>query len=209
VDHEGHFFVLGELLARLSLGRVRGSDLERELTAQIAWATDRGFHPTHLDSHHHVHVHPRVTATVVGLAASIAIAYVRCPVELPGPASAMAAAPKDLARALAISAAAALFRRRLRARGLATSDHFEGVAIGLGFDTSALLRRLRRLRPGLTELMTHPGYPDAELARVTVFSEGRDRELGALTALQVRALVRSGGIQLVNFGTAAAGRSYT
>src|SRR5215203_3148938 len=42
VDAEGQFLVLGTLLARLSLGQVRGDDLRRELAAQVEWALRRG-----------------------------------------------------------------------------------------------------------------------------------------------------------------------
>src|SRR4051812_20496543 len=68
VDEDGQFLVLGTLLARLSLGKVRADELSRELTAQVEWALKRSVHPSHLDSHHHVHTHPRVAPIVIGLA---------------------------------------------------------------------------------------------------------------------------------------------
>lgn len=203
VDGDGRFFVLGTLLARLSVGRVRRSDLDRELSAQVAWALRHGLRPGHLDSHHHVHVHPRVAPTVLRLAEQGGIPWVRCPTEVASPAVLHRMHPRDAARSVGISVFGHLLRRRIRARGLGTSAHFRGIALGPGFGIAGLLRTLRRVPPGLTELMTHPGYPDDELARLTVYAAGRDRELAALTAREAHALVRTTDIRLTTFAEAA------
>jgi predicted glycoside hydrolase/deacetylase ChbG (UPF0249 family) len=107
--------------------------------------------------------------------------------------------PKDATRALVLSALGLAMRWRLRWAGLHTADHFRGIALGAGFGERDLLPVLRTLQPGLTELMTHPGHPDQELARLTVFAEGRDRELAALTSRAARALTTGHRIGLTNF----------
>ena len=208
VDRHGHFPVLGHLLARLSLGRVRHADLARELDAQVTWALERGVRLDHLDSHHHVHIHPRAAGLVLDLAARHGIPYVRCPDEgLRWPAT-RETDPRNLARVAIISPAARGLRRRLRPP-LRSAHHFRGAALGPSFRTTALLRTLRHLPPGLTELMTHPGYPDAELALRTAYVAGRDRELAALTAPASRALIEAGGIRLVTFREMAENAAYT
>jgi hopanoid biosynthesis associated protein HpnK len=199
VDGEGCLYALGALLARLSLGRVRSDDLRRELTAQVEWALRRGVRPSHLDSHHHVHVHPRLASMVIDLARDHDVPWVRCPAE-GGPSPALLKLPpKDAARTLAISSFGLRARALVQAAGLRTTRHFRGIGLGMGFDESRLLATLSALPPGLTELMTHPGYPDDELARLTVFADGRDRELVALTAAPVRELVRRRRIRLTSF----------
>ena len=182
VDGSGEFFVLGELLGRLAAGRVRRGDLARELGAQVEWALRRGLHPTHLDAHHHVHVHPRVAPVVLDLAREHRVRWVRCPVELAASPRLLRTPPRDLGRVLAISLFGAALRVQARRAGLWTARHFRGIGLGMGFGTDALVGALRSLPPGLTELMTHPGEPDEELARLTAFAEGRDCELAALTA---------------------------
>jgi predicted glycoside hydrolase/deacetylase ChbG (UPF0249 family) len=205
VDTDGRFFVLGTLLSRLSLGQVRADDLARELTAQVEWALRRGVRPSHLDSHHHVHVHPRVAPVVIGLARQHGIGWVRCPVE-GGPSPALLGLPpKDAARTLAISTFGLVTRILVRRAGLRTTRQFRGIGLGMGFATPGLLDTLDRLPPGLTELMTHPGNPDEELARLTVFAEGRDRELAALTAPPARELVRRRRIRLTSFAWLGSG----
>jgi predicted glycoside hydrolase/deacetylase ChbG (UPF0249 family) len=199
VDLHGRFHVLGALLARLSLGQVRGDDLRRELTAQVEWALRRGVQPDHLDSHHHVHVHPRVAPTVIALAREHGITWVRCPVEGGSSPGLHSLAPMDLARTVAISTFGAVTRVLVRRAGLRAARHFRGIGIGTGFGRDRLLATLEGLPSGLTELMTHPGHPDAELTRLTVFAEGRDRELAALTAPEARDAIRQHRIRLTSF----------
>ena len=199
VDAEGQFLVLGTLLARLSLGQVIADHLRRELAAQVEWALRRGVRPDHVDSHHHVHVHPRVTPVVIALAREHRIAWVRCPVE-GGPSPSVLALPvKDAARTVAISTFGLVTRVLVRRAGLRSTGHFRGIGLGLGFGEAGLRAALERLPPGLTELMTHPGHPDDELARLSVFAEGRDRELEALTSPAVREVVRRRRIRLTSF----------
>ena len=214
VDADGQFLVLGRLLARLSLGQVRRDELRRELTAQVEWAQRRGIRPHHVDSHHHVHVHPRVAPIVIELAREHQVAWVRCPVEGGLSPSLLALPPKDAARTVAISTLGALARVLVKRAGLNTARHFRGIGLGMGFGEAGLLPTLEALAPGLTELMTHPGHPDEELARHTVFAEGRDRELEALTAAAARDTVRRRRIRLTSFawlaeGQAAPDRPYT
>jgi predicted glycoside hydrolase/deacetylase ChbG (UPF0249 family) len=190
VDDDGCFHLLGTLLARLSLGQVHVDDLARELSAQVEWALRRGVRPSHLDSHHHVHTHPRVAQIVIGLAREHGIGWVRCPVERGLSPSLLALAPKDAARTLAISTFGLVTRVLVRRAGLQAARQFRGIGLGMGFGEAGLIGTLETLPAGLTELMTHPGIPDDELARLTVFAEGRDRELAALTAPAARAALR-------------------
>ena len=199
VDADGQFFLLGTLLARLSLGQVRAEDLTRELAAQVEWALKRSVRPSHLDSHHHIHIHPRVAPIVIGLAREHGIGWVRCPAE-GGPSPALFRMPrKDAVRTLAISTFGLMTRVLVKRAGLQTTRQFRGIGLGMGFEDAGLLATLDALPPGLTELMTHPGIPDDELARLTVFSEGRDRELAALTAPAAREAIRRHRVRLTSF----------
>jgi hopanoid biosynthesis associated protein HpnK len=207
VDASGQFLVLGTLLGRLSTGKVSGDQIRRELAAQIEWTLRRGIRPTHVDSHHHVHIHPRVAPIVIALARQYRIDWVRCPVEGGPTPSVLALPPKDAVRTVAISTFGMLTKALVRRAGLRTTGHFRGIGLGLGFGQAALLKAVKSLPTGLTELMTHPGYPDEELARLTVFAEGRDRELGALTSPSVREAVRRRRIRLTSFALLSSGRA--
>jgi hopanoid biosynthesis associated protein HpnK len=197
VNADGRFVRLDRLALRLAAGRVRRADLEREIAAQVERALGLGAALDHLDGHHHIHAHPAVLPVVLQLAAWYGVGAVRCPEETT-PAE-IAEAPRDRVRRVLVGAAARRLRTRAAAAGLRTSEHFRGLAVGLAFDTRALVATLERLPPGLTELMCHPGYPDAELAERTSYAAGRERELAALTAPEVRAVVRARGIELTTY----------
>jgi predicted glycoside hydrolase/deacetylase ChbG (UPF0249 family) len=193
----GHFLPLGRLLLRLSAGAVRLLELEREIAAQFQRALALGAALDHVDGHHHVHVHPTVLPVVLKQAAAHGVPAVRCPEE-PSPQE-MPETLRDRGRRLATGAAARRLRPRARGAGLAVPDHFRGLALGLAFDTPALLTTLATLAPGVTELMCHPGYPDAELAGRSSYAAGRERELTALRAPSVRAHLRAREVELVSF----------
>jgi hopanoid biosynthesis associated protein HpnK len=200
VDTHGRFLELGPLLARLSTGAIATDDLRRELSRQVEWSLHRSIHPDHLDSHHHVHIHPRVTPIVIALAREHGIRWVRCPVERGSSPALLTLPPKDAARTLAISTFGLLARALVKRAGLRSTRSFRGIGLGMGFGEAGLLTTLDGLPGGITELMAHPGHPDEELARLTVFAEGRDRELAALMAAATRDLVRQQRIRLSNFG---------
>lgn len=203
VDGAGRFLRLDRLLLRLGLGQVRRADLEREIAAQLEAAVRFGAPLDHFDGHHHIHLYAAIRPLALRLAAAYGVRAVRCPEEAaPG---AGGEAPRDRARRLAIGVAARRLRRAAARAGLRTSTHFRGLALGLAFDTTALVALLERLPPGLTELMVHPGYPDAELWARTRYAAGRERELLALTAPEALAVVRARGILLTSYQDALGG----
>lgn len=202
VGPDGQFLRLDRLLVALALGRVRRADLEREVAAQLERARALGAALDHLDGHHHIHLHPAVLPIVLRLAPAYGVRAIRCPAE--GRPVNGRETRRDRLRRLAIGAAARRLRPRLARAGLATSDHFRGLALGLAFDAAALAATLAALPPGVTELMCHPGYPDAALAVRTRYSAGRERELAALTAGAVRAALAARGIRLTAYRDLAA-----
>jgi len=87
-----------------------------------------------------------------------------------------------------------------RPRGCRTTDHFAGFALTGRLDTAALLRFIRKLPPGTTEFMCHPGRCGPELAAApTRLKAARQRELAALCAPEVRAALESARVTLVSF----------
>jgi chitin disaccharide deacetylase len=197
VDTSGRFLRLDRLLLRLSLGQVRRADLEREIAGQFAAARRFGAALDHFDGHHHIHLHAAIRPLALRQAAAYGVRAVRCPEEAAPPLH--GEAPRDRLRRLALGAAARRLRRDIVAAGLRTSAHFRGLALGLAFDTPALVALLERLPLGVTELMVHPGYPDADLRARTSYATGRERELAAPTAPAARAIVQARGIVLTSY----------
>jgi hopanoid biosynthesis associated protein HpnK len=196
VDGNGRFLRVDRFLIRLSTGRIPVQEIEAELSAQVERAISGGFSPTHLDSHHHVHTHPVIQPVAVRIALRYGVRGIRCPVEI-GPA--VVGAKGSLVKALGLSALGKLLQSRVRRAGLISPDRFRGLQLGMAFSADPLHAMLRRLPPGSTELMCHPGYPDEGLRRQTSYADGRERELRALLDLAGRDVLLETGVALGNY----------
>jgi predicted glycoside hydrolase/deacetylase ChbG (UPF0249 family) len=191
----GEFYPLPALIARASLGLVNAPEIERECTAQIDRMIDSGLPPTHLDSHRHVHAHPALWPVVIKAAASRGISKVRIPSEpLWANAGDLGATLKKIGL---------LLSTRL-ARGRASGDdsrHFFGLSLQGGRSFAArLFALIPRLPPGTSELMTHPGYNDLDLAEHDDYTWQREEELRVLCSGELRTLIARSGIELASFG---------
>ena len=173
-------------LGRLFAGRIRAEDIEAEATAQIQYLQSRGLRITHVDTHKHTHMFPRVLRPLLRAARACGIRSVRNPFE---PAWAIrATAGTGLVRAAQVSILRGLqstWRRILTEEGFATTGGTLGVSGTGALDTVTLHRLLDRVPAGTWELVTHPGYNDAALARVrTRLRASRDIERQALPVLR-------------------------
>lgn len=185
------------------LGRIALDEVEREVRAQVAVMTAAGLRPTHIDSHKHVHLWPPVFDVVAKTAARHGIQSIRVPFEQPmlslvseslwiAPARKQAVG-NALTAPLAVHALRELERRHLSPRW------FLGRVYTGMMTESRLEHALRRMPPGVGELMTHPGYPDEELARVrTRLRLERAADVELLCAVRTRELLRRTGVTLAD-----------
>jgi chitin disaccharide deacetylase len=154
-------------------GTLALAEVLAEVTHQLAlFEKLTGRLPTHLDSHHHAHRLPVVLEALIRVARAQGL-----PVRT-GPA------PVDA---------------RLRAAGVATTDHFEEGFFGAATRPEDLLARLAALPPGTTELMCHPAHVDEELASSSGYVTEREQELATLTDPAVRREVTRREIALITF----------
>jgi len=166
------------------MGRVSMEDVERELTAQIEYITAHGITPTHLDAHKHVHLFPPVFEIAVRLAERFRIPVIRVPYE-----GSLADLPMFLW--------AHNDRRLAASRGICTPQ-FVGRAMTGVMTEETLSAALRRLRPGRTELMVHPGYVDDALRQMpTRLLASREIEVALLTSNAIAQLIAAENIYLV------------
>jgi predicted glycoside hydrolase/deacetylase ChbG (UPF0249 family) len=181
-------------------GRVSLVEVELELTAQIDRLRSAGVTLTHLDAHKHVHAYPPVFAIVARLAGRFGIPVVRVPYERWSSVG-RDASPRGTMRLQALLNAAMLPWARRDYRTAAAYDvrtpHFAGrIHTGI-LSANALTGLVRALRPGVTELMVHPGYTDDELERTgTRLLESRQNELDLLCSLEVRAVLVGARVDL-------------
>jgi chitin disaccharide deacetylase len=198
----------GRLWKAIAMRRVSLADVETELRAQIAKIQSAGILPTHFDGHKHVHILPRISDIVVRLAQEFSVPSVRCPLEQPpglfhmlgGRRSRHSSILKQYLVGRGVSALAWRFRQKLAEAGLACPTHFYGISQTGFLDARAILDVLRQLPEGISELMCHPGYVDAELARTGTRLLGeRQIEAFALRRGFIRRFLAGSGIRLVNY----------
>ncbi len=175
-------------------GRISLAEVERELAAQMERLADAGIRLTHLDAHKHVHAWPPVFAIVVRLARRFGVEVVRVPFERPPFRLLAESVGQPAARRQALENIALwIWTRRDRqlalSEGLRVPNFVGRVHTGV-LTPDALERMLVRLPAGVSELMTHPGYPDEALRRErTRLVESRATEAALLLAPRTRALV--------------------
>jgi chitin disaccharide deacetylase len=187
-------------LKRWSTGQIRLGEVKKELEAQVAKVADQGIRIDKLDSHMHLHLLPGIFQTVVEVGRKHRIKGIRLPREefhWPGLGCLAGSAKQVVLRCLA-----SLHVRRVRSAELFCPDYLCGVAESGQMTERALLRTLSSLKPGVTEVMVHPGYPDGALERWPLSRRyRREKELIALTSFQVKELVKRLQIELVSYRT--------
>lgn len=183
----GHFpHSLNTFLARLFTGRISAAEVEAEAGAQIDSLQQRGVRLTHIDTHKHTHVLPQVLHPVLRAARARGIRAIRNPFE---PKWSIHATPRaQWLRTVQVSALRWLEPfccGIIEKEGFATTRGTIAV-IGTGILDTAMLRgMLKNLPTGTWELVTHPGYNDADLECIrTRLRASRDGERCALTVLK-------------------------
>ncbi len=177
---------LGTFLLRLFTGRIRAAEIEAEAAAQIAFAQAGGLRLTHVDTHKHTHMFPAVLRPVLRAARAAGLRAVRNPFE---PEWAVHATPRAglvrSAEVVALRRFGPYFRRLIAQEGFSSTDGTIAV-VGTGtLDADAVRSLMQRLPQGTWELVTHPGYNDADLGRIrTRLRASRDVERTALLALR-------------------------
>lgn len=209
VDDLGRLYLTpAQLWAGISKREVSLSDIERELHAQVEKVLRAGISPTHLDGHKHVHVLPGISAVVIRLAQQFGIRSVRCPVEeRPNLARLLRyrqGAPTPVIKQYlvgqAVSRFAHRFKEKLETAGLMCPARFYGLSETGFLKLQAVQEILSRLPQGISELMCHPGYVDAELRGTgTRLLAQREVEIQALTAPRISKLVADQDIRLVSY----------
>lgn len=173
VDEQG-FFVHDQ--SRLTNANIK--HVEAECRAQLAkffhYGLKYGLKLSHIDSHHHVHALPEISAVFIKLAQENKV-----PLRNEQP----------------------IFRDKIRRAGVTTSDildcRYYGSKCSLEHLKSFLASHLDCT--GTVELMCHPGIVTEELRQSSKYTDGRARELAALTSEEIKRFIAENNISLTNY----------
>ena len=185
----------GALIKAVATGHIGMLDIEREFRAQIEKCLAVGLTLTHLDSHQHTHAFPAIFKLVLRLGNEYRIPGIRIPRDRPR--LSQRSVPRFLPKcALCVLAHgdAMLFARG----GSITTQHFAGLFETGDLTQQALLNIFAKLKPGTTELVCHPGQPDAS-GKYTNWNERRQTELATLTSPTIRKAVGDNRIELISY----------
>ena len=177
---------LHRFLAAAATGSVSTAEITREAVAQISRLQRAGIEVTHLDTHKHTHVLPTVAGALLAAAEQTGVRAIRNPFEATW--SLRVGQTRTLRR---ISVALTrLFQRSFLAQPsirngrVITTRGTLGISATGDLNEPTLRALLSTLPSGDWELVCHPGYHDADLARATTrLRTERDIERDALLAV--------------------------
>ena len=198
-QHTGAFQPkLGAFLQKLLAGRISETEIEAEAAAQIALLQSRGLHLTHIDAHKHAHMFPAVLKPLLRAAKAAGIRAIRNPFE---PAWSQRATPGlQLVRRFELMLTRRYepeFRRLVAEAGFATTDGAIGVLATGTLDATTVASLISAMPDGIFELVSHPGYNDAALAKVnTRLLASREAERNSLQKIK-----QFPAVELVSFAS--------
>jgi chitin disaccharide deacetylase len=196
------------LLLKIATSSINLYEVEDEWSAQIEKIREAGIEPTHLDGHKHVHMLPGFFGIAVRLAKRNNIGAIRVSHEASSLRAALAADDelfdatvfKQGVQARGLKLLARDAREQAQHLGIGTADYFCGIAQTGEMTKEGVIKLLGNLPDGTTEFMCHPGYVDEALQKSpTRLQESRATELAILTDPDVRNLVASQGIRLIDY----------
>jgi len=195
------------LLLKIATRGLSLREVEVEWSAQIAMVRDAGIEPTHLDGHKHVHMLPGLFEIALRLAKRHGIGAVRVSHEASGLRAALSTGERRAAvvlkqgvQARGLKLLARDAREQAERAGISSADYFCGIAQTGELTKEGVARLLRNLPEGTTELMCHPGYADDALRKTaTRLQASRQKEVEILTDTEIRNLVASQGIRLIDY----------
>ncbi len=181
-------------------GKIKIEDVEREWRTQIERALRTGLSITHLDSEKHIHTFPPLFHLTLKLAAEYGICRVRyikerCLVWPPG----------QMIKACLMAGWCSRGKPYLEGLGIKAVDHFYGLCQAGRVTAQWLKKILKKVRPGSTEIMTHPGFLTAELLELEknlgsyYINRRREAELEALISPELQSLIKELEIKLISY----------
>jgi predicted glycoside hydrolase/deacetylase ChbG (UPF0249 family) len=165
-------------------GKISEEEIAIEAFAQVQKLQRAGISVTHLDTHKHTHLFPQVARPLLRIAENAAIPAIRNPFEAPW---VQALGHGDFLRQMQVSLLGKLRdsfdeQQQIRNGHVHTTDGSIGVSATGKLNAASLAAILAALpSDGTFELVTHPGYNDADLTSIaTRLRHHRDLERDAL-----------------------------
>jgi len=206
--HDGTSFrrTFAQLALAVARNKINASEVEAEATAQIAQLQSAGIKVSHVDTHKHAHIFPSILKPILRAAKTCGVNAVRNPFPparyLPW-GEVLSRHPELWERFAVVQILRGFapdFRRIVERDGVLTTGGTIGV-VATGSMTMYLAQTvIRHLPEGTFEFVCHPGYDDADLAKVrTRLRASRAKELEILTAPAFKLMLAERGVELITY----------
>ena len=199
VDKDGYFlktpsaFILNYLL-----GRIRITEIQKELDAQIRKVLNSGIRITHLDSHGYIHMLPSILKVVIGLARKYGILFIRYPNERLIDFNSNSNLPRFFI-CYVLKALCLMSKQVLKNKGILKTEHFYGFLNSGHLSEQNLMRMFRVIDNGVTEIVCHPGRCDEETKRYKHWKYAWEVEIKALSSPGIKKMIDELGLELISF----------
>lgn len=170
--------------------------IEEEFRKQIEKVIESGIKPTHLDGHNHVHVHPRLINILVRLTKEYSIKYIRLPKE-----SWVHYTGFKRYIEKAVLNCACCFDTLIVKDKLYVVDEFYGFSEGGNLTKERIEDILKKIRPGVSELMCHVGLDNDDPPFLINYNWRN--EYDSVVSYTKRQLNEEYGIKIISYGTVA------
>lgn len=194
---------------RYFFSRRAREQLAAEIRAQFERFAATGLVLDHVNAQSHMHVHPTVFALLLQIGCDYGARAIRIPRE-PFALSYRASGDRlgaRLGNALLTEPWLGLMRNRALRAGLAVNDYAFGVNDPGAMTTDRVLRMIRALPEGVTEMFFHPATGPFAGADAGTERYAWAQELAALTSPQVRDTLDERAVQRITYGQLAASPS--
>ena len=183
-------------------GKLNANEIRAEVEAQIHKLQRAGRALTHVDTHKHTHLFPAVLRPLLEAARDCGIRAVRNPFT-PVRLLATQLLRGNFTRSSKVMMLAffrASFGRELRRSGMRAPDGSFGIIATGSLNAATLARIAAAIPEGTWELVTHPGYNDAELERLpTRLRQSRDLELALLCSPETRHEFERQRVEIISY----------
>jgi hopanoid biosynthesis associated protein HpnK len=200
VDQDGFFFKdYTVFIKKYVMGTIDFNEVAAEFTAQIEHIRSTGIAITHLDSHQHLHVLPKITNICLTLAKQYNIKKMRIPEEAYFFSGGYQTDYKRIIGKCGLTFLASLARQKIRKNHMNGPEHFFGMLAGGHMSEAYVLRILKALPEGTSEIMMHPGLHSKLLNLQYGWNYHWSDEYQALISPLVLQYIKDNHVNLISF----------
>ena len=175
--------------------------LEAEIRAQFEAFSKTGLRLDHVNAHNHLHLHPTIMRLILKVGKEYGLRAVRLPHE--PPLRSWKASRKSFGSKVAtwflLRPWIALMKRMLRQSHISHNDFLFGMADSGAMSQDLVLRFLRNLPDGVTEIYFHPATCRCKEIDRTMPLYRHEDEFRVLTSNLVSRAVQEAGVQRIAF----------